>query len=103
MLKRYNNDINFEYDPHKSLLNQRKHGISLEEAKQLWLGPIALVEARFLSEPRSTIIGEIEGKRYACAFTIRGQAIRLISARRARKQEEAIYEQNIQQKTYDSR
>lgn len=83
--------IKFEFDPRKSALNLQKHGLSLEEATQIWLSPFVQVEARTHDEPRFMAIGLIEGRCTTCIFTPRGEIIRLISARRSREKEEQIY------------
>lgn len=45
--------ISFEYDGRGSQANLQKHGISFEEAKQLWLDPDRVVlHTRFETEPR---------------------------------------------------
>lgn len=87
--------MKFEYDSNKSRQNVEKHGISLEEATELW--PVLSVEipAKSLDENRSMIIGTIGNKLYSCIFTTRKETIRLISARRSRKNEEAIYHEKI--------
>jgi uncharacterized DUF497 family protein len=87
--------MKFELDPQKSGENLKKHGISLEEAKELWLVPAVEIEARTVDEPRWMAIGMIRGKIYSCIYTKRGETIRLISARRSRSEEEAIYHEAI--------
>ncbi|MAZ78020.1 MAG: toxin [Legionellaceae bacterium] len=87
--------MNFEYDSKKSAANKLKHGIGLEEAQMLWFSPAVEVEAKTVGEPRFMIIGKVKGKFYSCIYTIRGDFIRLISARRSRKSEERIYNEHI--------
>jgi len=87
--------MNFEFDNAKSMRNKLKHGITLEEAQQLWVTPAIELEARSIEEARHMIIGRIDGKCYSCIYTIRGGATRLISARRARQSEEALYYEHI--------
>ncbi len=87
--------MKFVYDKKKSEINKSKHGISLEEAKELWFVPSVELEAKTIDEPRFMLIGKINGKFYSCIYTIREKAIRLISARRSRKAEEEIYNENI--------
>jgi len=88
--------MKFEYDPQKSKINRDKHGISLEEAKQLWFVPAVEVTAQSrFDEQRSMLIGRLGSKFYSCIFTMRGEAFRLISARRSRKKEVKIYHENI--------
>ena len=88
--------MNFEYDPKKSEANLKKHGISLEEAKQLWDVMALEIEARIVDEPRFIRIGELKGKIYSCIFTLRRGVTRLISARRSRVEEEILYKEKIQ-------
>jgi hypothetical protein len=85
--------MNFEYDPEKSAENKRKHGIDFEEAQILW-ADFALLEipARTTDEPRWVLIGKIGQKHWSAVITRRGENIRLISVRRARDEEVAIYE-----------
>lgn len=87
--------MQFIYDNKKSISNKTKHGISFEEAKELWSGPYVELEARTIDEPRFMIIGKIHGKCYSWIYTIRDESIRLISARRSRKSEEEIYYEQI--------
>lgn len=84
--------MEFEYDPIKSELNRQKHGISLEEAKALWTVPGTETKARAEEETRFMRIGRLGGKLYSCIYTVRGDTIRLISARRSRIREVKIYE-----------
>ncbi|MBI3251790.1 MAG: BrnT family toxin [Candidatus Omnitrophica bacterium] len=83
--------MEFEYNHAKSIANRKKHGITLEEATGLWLAPSVQVQARTIDEERWMMIGRLGGKFYSCVFTVRGNTARLISARRSRKSEEAIY------------
>lgn len=87
-----------EYDPEKSAANLRKHGLSLEQAKQLWEVPTVVVRARTVGEDRFMIIGPLGKKLYSAIFTMRGETARLISARRSRKKEEGIYHEAIKEK-----
>jgi uncharacterized DUF497 family protein len=85
--------MEFEYDPAKSLTNKDKHGLDFEEAKALWRDEDHIViDARLRGEPRSMAIGLIGEKLWSVVFTNRGGRVRIISARRARKEEAAIYE-----------
>lgn len=44
--------MKFEFDPQKSENNFKKHGISLDEAKELWLVPAVDIQARTVDEQR---------------------------------------------------
>jgi uncharacterized DUF497 family protein len=85
--------MKFEYNTQKSLLNQKKHGIDFENAKLLWEDPERLeIPARQVDEPRYLIIGLINNIHWSAVVTYRNELIRLISVRRARKEEVKLYE-----------
>jgi uncharacterized DUF497 family protein len=85
--------VQFEYDPHKSAANKTKHGIDFDEARALWDDPLLLeAPARTEDEPRFLAIGRIGGRHWSAVFVRRGESVRLISMRRARKQEIEHYE-----------
>jgi uncharacterized DUF497 family protein len=82
----------FEYDPEKSEANLAKHGIDFEQAQALWLDDARVVlEALTSDESRSLTIGLIGDRMWAAVHTLRGEATRIISVRRARKEEVEIY------------
>jgi uncharacterized DUF497 family protein len=85
--------MEFEYDVEKSAENKRKYGIDFDEARVLWADS-ALVEipARTTDEPRWLLIGKIDRKHWSAVITRRGENTRLISVRRSRDEEVAIYE-----------
>ena len=85
--------MTFEFDPIKSTSNKAKHGIDFVEAQALWQDN-GLVEAPVPSEVelRFLAIGRLDGKSWTAVFTLRGEAVRIISVRRARKEEVAFYE-----------
>lgn len=81
-----------EFDPEKGAANKAKHGIDFEEAQVLWLDEDRCVIASdYAAEVRELVIGRIGDKLWAAAVTYRGEAVRIISVRRARKREEALY------------
>ena len=83
----------FEYDPEKSVSNKKKHDIDFEEAKGLWLDPDRLViPARSDDEEIYALLASHQGKIWAAFYTLRDKTTRIISVRRAREAEEAIYE-----------
>lgn len=83
----------FEFDPRKSAANLAKHGIDFVEAQRLWEDPDLLeIPARTEDEPRWLIIGRIDARLWSAVVTSRGDAIRLISVRRSREDEVALYE-----------
>ena len=83
----------FEFDPAKSAANREKHGIDFEEAQAVWADTRRLeIPARTLGEARWALIGRIGARHWTVIFTRRDDRLRLISARRARKEEVALYE-----------
>jgi uncharacterized protein len=85
--------MGFEYDPVKSAENKRKHGIDFDTALQLWSDD-ALVEipAKVVDEVRWLVIGKIADRHWSAVITRRGENVRLISVRRSRVEEVALYE-----------
>jgi uncharacterized DUF497 family protein len=85
--------VEFEFDPGKSAVNQEKHGIDFVEAQMLWQDSMYVeVPARTEDEPRWLVIGQINGKHWSAVVTYRQERIRIISVRRSRDEEVAIYE-----------
>lgn len=83
----------FEYDRAKSASNRIKHGIDFDQAQALWRDSRRVeIPALTVGEPRWLLIGMIEGRHWAAVYTHRDERIRLISVRRARKQEVAFYD-----------
>ncbi len=88
--------MKFEWDPVKSEANLKKHGISFHEASTVFGDPLALTfidpdhsvgEQRFLTFGLSRM-----GQLLVVVHTERSKTTRIISARRATKQERKIYE-----------
>ena len=85
--------MKFEFDLDKSAANKVKHGIDFDEVQTLWDDPDLLeIPARTVDEPRSLVIGKIGKKFWSGVITWRGDAIRIISVRRSRPEEVALYE-----------
>ncbi len=84
----------FEYDDNKSETNKSKHGISFEEAKELWKDPYAfeMPSSQNEDEERFLVLGRIDNKNWTAIITYRKSNIRIISVRRSRAKEVALYE-----------
>ena len=83
----------FEFDSSKSDSNRLKHGIDFEEAQALWNDPMLLeIPAKIEDEQRYLLIGIIDIQHRSAVVTYRDSNIRLISVRRSRKEEVALYE-----------
>jgi uncharacterized DUF497 family protein len=83
--------VNFDWDPAKSASNEAKHGISLASASALWAGPVVVLPSKHPGELRHLAIGLIEGHYWTVVYALRGDRLRLISARRSRDNEKALY------------
>ena len=88
--------MKFEWDPAKSETNLKKHGISFHEASTVFGDPLALTfgdpdhsvgEQRFITFGLSRL-----EQLLVVVHTERRKTTRIISARRATKQERKIYE-----------
>lgn len=85
--------MEFEFDPRKSAANQRKHGIDFVVAQQLWEDPDAIgFPARSDDEERFALLAKLRGRVWVAFYTLREDQVRIISVRRARPKETAIYE-----------
>ena len=83
----------FEFDVVKSESNRAKHGIDFFEAQSLWNDPMLLeIPAKTDDEVRFLVIGKIDPRHWSAVITYRGGNIRLISVRRSRTEEVALYE-----------
>jgi uncharacterized protein len=86
--------MEFEWDESKNRKNKNKHGIDFETAMELWNDKNRIeIQTPFPIENRSVLIGKIDKKLWSAIFTLRDNAIRIISVRRARKKEAKFYEQ----------
>ena len=92
------NDLIFEWDVKKSASNEKKHGVSFEEAKSAFTDQFA----RLISDPdhseqedRFILLGaSIHSRLLIVCHCVRSKdRIRIISARKADKQERNLYEE----------
>jgi uncharacterized protein len=85
--------MEFEVDPAKSASNLEKHGIEFDAIQAIWQDVMRVeIPARTTDEPRWLVVGQIDGKHWSVVVTYRGLRVRIISARRSRKEEVALYE-----------
>jgi hypothetical protein len=86
-------ELSFEYDEAKSLSNQVKHGIDFVVAQVIW-SDIYLLEQTVVTtgEKRYVVTGDGNGRMWSAVITYRSGKVRIISVRRARKTEVALYE-----------
>ena len=90
--------LRFEWDPEKATSNLAKHNVSFEEASTVFgdpLGRIVRDPRHSLGEQRFVLLGHSERQRLlTIMFTDRGEAIRLVSARKATRHERREYEES---------
>ncbi len=89
--------MDFEWDPAKNESNLNKHGIDFTGAQTIWDRPVLTLQNTqpYRGEIRYLAIGLYQDREITVVYTLRGQIIRLISARRARKNEREFYWKNI--------
>ena len=87
----------YEWDNEKNKLNIAKHGIDFTDAKEIWQSPVVEFASNQNqhNEQRVLAIGLIQGYCITVIYTWRGTAKRLISARKARKDERENYQNAI--------
>ena len=89
--------MEFAFDPAKDAINRSKHGVSLSEAAKLdWDRVLAKPDTRTdYGEPRQIGYGPIGRRLYCVVFVDRGEALRIISLRKANNREIDRYEAQI--------
>ena len=86
--------MEIEFDPTKAAKNLTKHGISFEEAASVLLDPMALgfEDPDSQGESRWIVLGmSSQARLLTVVYTLRGERIRLISARKATRKEVKQY------------
>ncbi len=83
----------FEWDAAKNAANLAKHGISFYHAVRIFEGPVLekIDNRRDYGEERIVAIGVAMGLELYLVYTARGGRRRIISARRANKDEREAY------------
>ncbi len=86
--------VEFEWDPKKAEANRRKHGIEFLDAVIVFDDDrgITLLDEHLTEERYVTFGSDAEGRVLAVSYGLRGNRIRIISARKATARERAKYE-----------
>lgn len=89
--------MDIQWDKKKNKSNQLKHGLSFEEALDIFADPFAIEafdESHSSSEERYKVIGQIQSKVFVVALIYADikTSIRIISARKATHKERLTYE-----------
>ncbi len=86
--------IKFEWNDAKAASNHAKHHLAFDDAIAIFADPdhVVIDTLRMQDgETRQKVIGMIQSRLFTVVFVMRGQACRLISARRSNGQEERAY------------
>jgi uncharacterized DUF497 family protein len=81
----------FGWDERKRRSNLRKHKVDFIDARRVFDNPVLVQRSDRYGEVRYQILGTIEGREIAVAGAIEGSRFRIISARRASRQERRWY------------
>lgn len=87
--------MRFQYDPVKAASNLKKHGVSFADAEGVFYDPLAIhqVDPDSDDEERFVAVGlGSAGTILVVIYTVRGEEIRIISARHATRYEVKSYE-----------
>lgn len=89
----------FEWDEQKAAENERKHGVTFDEAATCFYDPLQVAfydPDHSEDEDREILIAHSDrGIPLLVVYTLRGEAIRIISARRTTRKETRDYERGI--------
>ena len=92
--------MEFEWDDAKSDACFKRRGFDFAYATRAFLDPHRIVAQdtpRDYGEDRFRLIGMIDERTYVVVYTLRGSAVRIISARKANKKEVADHGYNAHQ------
>ena len=87
-------NIQFDWDPKKAAENVKKHGVTFEEARDVFRDPLAielLDDREAYGEDRFVLIGMTRSRVLVVVYVLREQRNRIISARRAEPNERRAY------------
>ena len=88
--------VRFRWDPQKAASNSKKHGVTFAESATVFQDTLAFIfddEDHSVDELREIIVGHSSQNRLLIvSFTERGDEIRIISARKANREEREDYE-----------
>ena len=89
--------MRFEWDDAKRRANLKRHGLDFEDGEKVFTGEsVTVLDDRFdYGEGRFLTLGLLKGKLVAISHTEIDEVVRLISFRKASKNEEKIYFKEI--------
>jgi uncharacterized protein len=85
--------VEFEFDPEKDATNRAKHGVSLTFGAVVLENCIGEVidDRRDYGEVRINAFGLVANRLFVCTYTMREDTYRLISVRKASRQEQRLW------------
>lgn len=85
--------MDIEFDTAKDETNRLKHGVSLALGAAVLTNMVGQIEddRRDYGETRFNAFGVVAQRLFVCTYTLRGETYRLISVRKASKQEQRIW------------
>lgn len=89
--------LNFEWNPNKAKANLKKHGVSFDLASYVFVDSERieyLDDFEDHGEDRFRTMGLVSGVLLVVVYTMRGNSVRLISARKAEPHEQITYHEN---------
>lgn len=89
-------DLIFEWDDEKAAANLTKHRVPFEYAARVFLNPAHRDQEddrEDYGEERRIAVGHVDDRLLVVTYTLRGDTIRIISARRATRHEQRDYEE----------
>ncbi len=86
-----------EWDDAKNRKNIVKHGLSFEDANQVFSGPcVTFEDDRFAyGEERLITLGLLAGRLVVIAHSLRDEGTRIISMRKGNRREQKIYQKRL--------
>ena len=85
----------FEWDESKRQANVAKHHIDFQDVVRVFDGPVFERMSRRRGEDRMIAIGSVEGIEIVVVYVMRGKRRRIISARRAHRNERQDYANHL--------
>jgi uncharacterized DUF497 family protein len=88
--------VKFAWDERKRSENLRKHGVDFADVHAFFAGTFTIEDRRFAyREQRFITLGMVQDTVLVCAHTESGDTIRVISMRKAARNEQTIYFENL--------
>jgi hypothetical protein len=90
-------EVEYEWDEAKNRKNLAKHGLSFEDAEQVFSGPCVTFEDDCFDygEERLITLGLLAGRLVVVAPAPRDEGTRIISMRKGNRREQKIYQKRL--------